>query len=535
MIPDEKQYPTIVPAQTASRFSGGERVFRRLLEHLPAGAYTCDVSGLITYYNERAVELWGRAPRLDHEEDRFCGSFRLFSSDGNAIRHDQCWMALALQNDEEYNGREILIERPDGTRLAALAHANPIHDESGHLLGAVNVLVDISDRKHAEDALRAADRSKDEFLATLAHELRNPLAPLRNATYLLRRHAPANPETRSAVDVIERQLSHMTRLIDDLLDVSRITRNKLDLKIERVTVADVMRLAIETSRPVLESSRTELTVTTPPGTIELDADPTRLAQALANLLNNAAKFTEPGGKITMVAERQGSDAVIAVRDTGIGIPADMLSRIFDMFTQVDRSLERTQGGLGIGLTLVKRLVELHGGSVEARSAGTARGSEFTVRLPIALDSRPRRAPPSATHPAIVSSRRILVVDDSRDAAVTLGLLLEAAGHDVRTAHDGAVATQAAGEMRPDVMVLDIGLPHMNGYEVARWIREQPWGADVVLIAMTGWGQEGDRQRSRAAGFDHHLVKPVDPGDLFELLARVERPVTRTAHDEPDAP
>jgi signal transduction histidine kinase/CheY-like chemotaxis protein len=505
-----------------------ESEFRRLLEKLPAGAYTCSPDGLITYYNQRAVDLWGRAPKLNDPEDRFCGSFRLFSPDGSPIRHDQCWMAQALLTNEEYNGHEIVIERPDGHRLTVLAHANPIRDDSGRLFGAVNVLVDISDRKQAEVALREADRSKDEFLATLAHELRNPLAPIRSAVQILYMQETSSPESRHALEVIDRQMQQMTRLIDDLLDVSRITRNRLELRKARIDLAEVIRAAVDTSHPLIEAAGHELTVTVPPRELLLDADPTRLAQALSNLLNNAARYTEPGGHIWLTADQQGSDAVVTVRDTGVGIPGEMLPRIFDLFTQVDRALERAQGGLGIGLTLVKRLVEMHGGSVEARSEGPGAGSEFEMRLPLVV--KPARAHQPAHEQAagvpLTSSLRILIVDDNNDSALTQAMFLQLTGNDVRVAYDGMEALTIASEFRPDVVLLDIGLPRMNGYDVARQIRQQPWGASMVLIAVTGWGQEADKHRSREAGFDHHMVKPVDPTALMNLLASLE-PTSRS--------
>ena len=513
------------PLQTAAvPLAWSELEFRRLLETLPAGAYTCDPQGLITFYNQRAVEIWGREPRLNHPEDRFCGSFKLYAADGAPLGHDQCWMALALQRNEEYNGHEIVVEQPGGRRLTALAHANPIRDEAGTLAGAVNVLVDISDRKRAEEALRQADRSKDEFLATLAHELRNPLAPIRNAVEILNRKGDASTESRWALEVIDRQMEQMPRLVDDLLDVSRITRDKLELRLERVELAGLVRAAVETSRPLLGAGGHRLTVAVPPRPIFVDADPTRLAQALSNLVNNAAKYTPRGGQVTVTLEREEGEAAITVRDTGIGIPEEMLPSIFEMFTQVDRSLERAQGGLGIGLTLAKRLVEMHGGAIAAHSAGPGRGSEFTIRLPIAAEA-PRALPRHDLQEERVRSGaplRILVVDDNRDAAATLALLLELTGHDVRTAHDGLEALAMASEFRPDVVLLDIGLPKLNGYEVARRIRRQPRGQGVVLIAITGWGQEEDKRQSQDAGFDQHIVKPVDPGTLLKLLATFEQ-------------
>lgn len=511
-----------------------DQQFRSLLEKLPAGAYTCDPEGLITYYNDHAVQIWGRKPGLNDPVDRFCGSFRLFCSDGTPMAHNECWMAQSLKNNQAFNGHEVVIERPDGRRLTALAHANPMHDDSGRLIGAVNVLVDISERKRAEDALRDADRSKNEFIATLAHELRNPLAPIRNAVEVLHLKRPPVPELQWALEVIDRQMHQMTRLIDDLLDLARVTGNKLELQKSRIDLAEVLQSAVETSRPLIEACGHELSISPPSEPIFLDGDLTRLAQVVSNLLNNSAKYTPRGGRIWLEALRDGSETVVTVRDTGIGIRPEMLPRIFDMFTQGDRSLDRSQGGLGIGLTLARRLVEMHGGSIVARSGGPGMGSAFVVRLPLAGD-RPKAVaqPPSlGVQEPTPLSLRILVVDDYRDAADGFGVLLRLLGNDVRTASDGLEALRIAAEFHPDVVLLDIGLPGMNGYDVAREIRKQPWGESILLVAVTGWGQEGDRRLSKDAGFDHHLVKPVDPAVLIRLLegtfpARAQR--ARTAN------
>ena len=497
-----------------------ELPFRAFLERLPAGAYTCDPDGLITYFNQEAVQLWGRSPRLNDPVDRFCGSFKLFAMDGSPIRHSDCWMALALQNTREYNGHEIMIERPDGHRLTALAHASPIHNEAGVLIGAVNVLVDISDRKRAEVALKEADRAKNEFLATLAHELRNPLAPIRAAVRILQLQAEPNPISQSALDVIERQTRQMTRLIDDLLDIARITSNKLELRQERIELREVLDAAVETSRPLIDQLGHKLIVKAPVAPIQIDGDLVRLAQVISNLLNNAAKYTERSGRIWLTAARKGSDVVIKVRDTGIGIPAEVLPQIFEMFTQVDRATNGPAGGLGIGLTLVKRLVEMHGGTISAQSNGRGQGSEFVVTVPGASAHPGPEVPAKGTERKLEGKRptRILVVDDNEDSADSMGLLMKLLGNEVRIVHDGLAAVDVAKEFEPRVVLLDIGLPTLNGYETAKEIRRQPWGKEAVLIAVTGWGEEDHRRRSRKAGFDHHLVKPVDPDELTNLLA-----------------
>jgi CheY-like chemotaxis protein/two-component sensor histidine kinase len=336
---------------------------------------------------------------------------------------------------------------------------------------------------------------------------------------IFRAKGPPVPELQWARDVIDRQVQQMTRLVDDLLDVSRISRGKIELRKERVQLAAVVSSAVEASRPLIEKWDHELTVTLPPEPVYLEADPTRFAQVLLNLLNNAAKYTEQGGRIWLTAGQEGEHVVIRVRDTGIGIPREMLPRIFEMFTQVDRSLERSQSGLGIGLTLVQSLVEMHGGTVEAQSDGPGKGSEFVVRLSVAAEVRDRggRGTPGGEKVAAPAKCRILVVDDNRDSADSLAMLLRIMGNDVHTAHDGLEAVGAAAVFQPDVVLLDIGLPKLNGYEAGRRIREQQ-GKGVVLIALTGWGQEEDRRRSKEAGFDHHLTKPVELDALQKLLA-----------------
>jgi signal transduction histidine kinase/integral membrane sensor domain MASE1/ActR/RegA family two-component response regulator len=388
------------------------------------------------------------------------------------------------------------------------------------------------ERRRAEDALRdsekqlrESDRRKDEFLAMLAHELRNPLAPLRNAVQVLRQADNAEL-VESMRALIERQLQHMIRLVDDLLDLSRVTRGKIELRKERVDLATAIERAIETSRPLLEASHHQLEVSLPECPVWLNADVTRIAQVVTNLLNNAAKYTREGGHIRLRAEREGGDVVIRVQDDGIGIPASMLPHVFDMFTQVDTSPERSQGGLGIGLTLVKTIVALHGGSVQATSAGLGQGSEFLIRLPIGTEAASAAGESHALTDQdwVAPSRRILVVDDNRDAADSLAMLLRLRGHEVQTAYDGAAALEIARAYRPEVMLLDLGMPRMSGYEVARQARKSDALRDTVLVAVTGWGQAEDRQRSEEAGFDDHITKPADPAVLEKLLASLPRHV-----------
>jgi PAS domain S-box-containing protein len=382
----------------------------------------------------------------------------------------------------------------------------------------ISVVQDITEKKQAEEALKEADRRKDEFLATLAHELLNPLAPIRNALQILRL-SPDREAQEQARSMMQRHLEQMVRLVEDLLDVSRITAGKLEIRKRPVCLSEVVRRAVETSHPLIDHMGHGLTVTLPEEPITVDADLARLAQVLSNLLNNSAKYTERGGHIWLTAERQGSDVQVSVKDNGIGIPADQLPRLFQMFSQAERSLDKAQGGLGIGLTLVKRLVEMHGGRVEASSEGSGNGSEFVVRLPAGVEASAPPASAERDEPAPPkSSLRILIVDDNRDGADSLGTLLRIMGNDIRTAYDGQKGVDVAEEFRPNVVLLDIGLPKLNGYEACRRIREQAWGREMVLIAVTGRGQEEDRRRSYEAGFDHHLVKPADPEALMKLLA-----------------
>jgi signal transduction histidine kinase/ActR/RegA family two-component response regulator len=393
---------------------------------------------------------------------------------------------------------------PDDLRAAEdLAHRAAIAIENANLLAA----------------LKEADRRKDEFLATLAHELRNPLAPIRNSVQFLLGKGNPDPESNWVLEVIDRQVRHMARLLEDLLDVSRISHQKLELRKERVELAAVIQHAIETSRPLIDSNGHELTITLPDERIDLDADPVRMAQVFSNLLTNAAKYTEAGGHIRLEGQLRGSAVVVSVKDDGVGITAETLPRIFDMFSQETSVLDRSQGGLGIGLALVRGLVELHGGTIEARSDGAGKGSEFIVRLPVP-EAVPLEAKPSdaaAPSSGDLMPRRLLIVDDRKDSADSLAMLMRLAGHEVHTAYDGEEAIVAAENHVPEVVLLDIGMPRRNGYEACRHIRQQPWGRDMWLIALTGWGQEDDRRRTEEAGFDHHLVKPVDPDALIALL------------------
>lgn len=791
--------------------NGSEVEFRSVLDKLPAGAYTCDPNGLITYFNQYAAQLWGREPKIDDPVDRFCGSFRLFAADGTPLRHDQCWMALALQTGEGYNRQEIIVERPDGTRLNVLAHANPIRDGSGRLVGAVNVLVDISDQQQAAKAqallasivessddaiisktlegrilswnsgaerifgyspqevigapitllippdrldeetmiltklrngeridhyeteriskygrridisltvspirdnsghvigaskvardisarkkgeadlkrlhemsmrlsatrdlrfileetlrtavaieetdrgilmlydpeehqleigaslgfddeflralecfppgtsasgiclqdrrriviedvesdhlffpfreaarragfravhstplitregkivgvlsthfrqprvpsdrmtrmidvcarqavdfienarlceqLREADCRKDEFLATLAHELRNPLAPISNALQLMRLSEDLSPDVAQLRDLMQRQVVHMVRLVDDLMEVSRISRGKIELRKAPIELSAVIANAVEASRPMIDAAGHRLAIALPPTPMMLDADQVRVAQVISNLLNNAAKYMDRGGQIWLTACSEDGKAVISVRDTGLGIGRDMLPRIFDMFTQVDHTKANAQGGLGIGLTLAKRIVELHGGSIEAHSDGPGTGSEFIVRLPIApgVLCQPAQSlsPDIGSRPLM--PRRILVVDDTQAAVYVLGKLLEKMGQSVHTVQSAAAALEVVRTEKPEIVISDISMPNMDGFDLARQLRRDRSVHGVILVALTGYGQDTDRNRTKEAGFDFHLVKPVSMEALYELLASLPQP------------
>ncbi|MGA9921846.1 MAG: PAS domain-containing protein [Isosphaeraceae bacterium] len=386
----------------------------------------------------------------------------------------------------------------------------------------ISVTHDVTDHKRYEEALRDQDRRKDEFLATLAHELRNPLAPIRNGLQILRL-APDGEDALEIREMMERQLAHMVRLIDDLLDVSRISRGKFELKRELVQVQDVLDHAIETSQPLIEAGRHELIIQPPDEPVWLDGDLTRLAQVVSNLLNNSAKYTPNGGRITLSAGFEGDNAIIRVTDNGSGISAEMLTQVFEMFTQVDRTLDRAQGGLGIGLSLVRRLVEMHGGTIAADSPGLGLGSVFTVRLPVALPPMTRSisgTPPERPERSSTSSTlRVLMVDDSDDGATSLALLLQVWGHTTRISHDGPQAIEAAREFRPDIVFLDIGLPVMDGYEVCRRLRDNPDLSRTIFVALTGWGGEEDKKRAQDAGFAFHLVKPVNPDQIEDVLKK----------------
>jgi PAS domain S-box-containing protein len=432
-----------------------------------------------------------------------------------------------MQNREEYQD-EYRVIWPDGSIHWIAARGRRVFGADGQPLYCDGVTLDLTERKQMEESLRRqtaalqeADRRKDDFLATLAHELRNPLAPLRNAVQILSLRSDDSAVVAQTNDLMDRQIQQMARLVDDLLEVSRIGQGKISLQKAPVDLADVVATAVETSRPLIESHRHRLTVLLPDRPVRVEADAARLAQVLSNLLNNAAKYTEDDGRIDLIVERRPKEAVLRVRDNGVGIAREMLPQVFDMFMQVEISTDRSQGGLGIGLTLVRRLVEMHGGKIEARSAGLGKGSEFLVRLPALAEPAPesaRELPEASSASSDKGPRRMLVVDDNVDSAESMALALRLQGHEVRLAYDGQSALEEAQSFRPEVMFLDLDLPKLDGYEVARRLRLEPAMRYMTLVAMTGYGQEEDRQRTQEAGFQLHLVKPVDFNKVEELLS-----------------
>ncbi len=621
-----------------------EQRFSDLLQALPAAVYSCDAQGRVTMFNRAAASLWGREPQI--QQDLWCGSWKIFRPDGSSLPLDSCPMAIALREGYAISGEEIVIERPDHTRRNVLANPQPMRDTTGRVVGAINMLIDVTEIKQAEAALRTseerfrlladtvpsivwtaapdgtitfaseqwysytglspeenargwvdrvlhpddrdrcvkhwtdalslatqysievrnrrhdgeyrwfltravpvrddsgtvvawfgsstdihdyktaqnalqdADRRKDDFLAMLGHELRNPLAPIRNAAQILSSSDPN--ERRWARDVIDRQSRHLVRLVDDLLDVSRITRGKIVLRRETIDLRSPVTQALEACRLCIENRRQPLEVCQPSHAVMVSADSARVIQIVQNLLNNASKFTPHAGRIRLAVECHGGEARIIVRDSGRGIAPQMLKRIFEPFAQADGMTDSAAGGLGIGLALVRNLADIHGGRVQASSDGPGKGSEFIVHLPLAQPSAasgriPRTSPTTAGRQPQQCSLRILVVDDHEDSARSMTRLLRLWGHDSRAVNNGFDAIQVVREYLPNVVLLDIGLPGMSGYDVARAFRAEADFRDTLLVAMTGYGQDDDRQRARESGFDHHLVKPIDLSVLQDLL------------------
>ena len=529
--------------QAETKIKASEVRYRRLFESAKDGILILDAhTATITDANPFIAEILGYS--LDQLLGKELWQIGLFK-DMEASK-----MAMRELKEKRYIRYEDLpLQTKAGQRLYVEFVSN-VYGEAGEAVIQCNIR-DISDRKQLEENLRqhavqllTADRRKDEFLATLAHELRNPLAPIQNGLQIMRLAGKDETAKAQCLDMMERQLRQMVQLVDDLLDVSRISRGRLDLKKQRIDLMAVLNNAVETSRPQIQASGHELAVVVPSQPVYLDADLTRLGQVFSNLLNNAAKYSEQGGHIALTASLLGSDVVVRIKDCGVGIEPDMLTKIFEMFTQVKHSIEKAQGGLGIGLCLVKQLVELHGGSVHAYSEGLGHGSEFVVRLPTVLSdallplpplpllppssaevlpNQPVDSPPARAVKAHAApfKRRILVADDNVDSVTTLAMYLTLLGNEVRTANDGLEAVNVAAQFQPDVILLDIGMPKLNGFDACRRIREQPGCAKAFVVALTGWGQDEDRRRSLQAGFDHHLVKPMDPEALDRLLAGLQ--------------
>jgi len=491
-----------------------EEQYRLLTENVKDFAiFLLDTRGNIATWNTGAERITGFK-----EAEAVGRPFALLFRPQDIVnREPEKELAIAAEKGRSEDERWHV--RKNGSQFWAMGVVTPLWDDNGKLRGYAKIMRDISDRKRAETELADANRRKDEFLAMLAHELRNPLAPVLNGVQILRLEQTVSPGGQQAIGVIDRQAKHLTRLVDDLLDVSRITTGKVSLRKERIELHAPVGQAVEAVRPLMDSRKHTLSVSLPSESVWLEADSARLTQVLANLLTNAAKYTEPGGQVQFTGEREGSELIVRVRDTGIGILPEMLPRIFESFVQGDRSIDRSQGGLGIGLTVAKNLIELHGGRIEAHSPGIGKGSEFVIRLPVVPEVKPLE--PEAVEKGQATkapSLRLLIVDDNPDTVASLAMLMRLYGHDVMTACSGSEGLDAALANQRDAILLDIGLPSLNGYEVARRIRAR--SAKPVLIAMTGYGQPEDLEKSKEAGFDYHLTKPVEPNKLQDLLGKL---------------
>jgi PAS domain S-box-containing protein len=513
----------IAAIETLLRVRVTERKFQGFLEAAPDAVVIAARDGRIDQINAQTERLFGYA------RDELIGRpVEVLMPERYRGRHAEHRAAYIAKPSTRPMGTgvELYGLRKSGEEFPVEISLSPLPTEEGVLVASI--IRDVTAHQQLEAELRQgkrileqADRRKDEFLAMLAHELRNPLAPIPNAIQVLEDFSPADADLQWARDVVERQVRHLTRMVDDLLDVSRINRGKIDLRKERIKLAQVVADAVEIARPYIEARGHKLTVSQPPEPLWLEADPTRLAQVVANLLNNAAKYTEKGGQIWLTTDKEGEEAVLRVRDTGVGIAPEKLPQVFELFTQLNRSLDRSQGGLGIGLTLARRLVEMHGGSIRGRSDGPGQGSEFVVRLPALAETKPGGYVGKKTEPPLASapSRRILIADDNEDFAESCARLLRRrGGHEVKVAHDGLAALEAAQTFRPEVAFLDIGLPGMDGYRLAQRLRQLPGLEGVLLVALTGYGQEEDRRHALAVGFDEHLTKPVRFDALQRLVA-----------------
>ncbi len=477
--------------------------------------------GIFMLDPEGSIVTWsiGAERILGYKEEEILGRnfCEIFTS--HDVSKDQPRLELSEARQKGRAEDERWHVRKDGSRFWASGVVSPLWDDHGSLRGFAKVLRDITERKRYEDRIAEENQRKDEFLAMLSHELRNPLAAISNAARLLRLE-----QTSSTVDdaasIIERQISGLVELVNDLTDVSRMTTGKIQLHVERVQLNDVVSRAVESVQHVLGERHHQLAISVPHEAIWVNADANRLQQALANVLNNAAKYTDPGGRISVAVERLGNEAFVKIKDNGTGISAEMLDRIFELFIQADRSLDRSQGGLGIGLALVRRLVEMHGGRIQAFSAGNGQGSEFVIRLPVVPEVTAPDSQAQSEPIAPGKELQLVLAEDNRDTAQTMALLLKGLGHKVRVFYDGPAALQAVQGNKPDVLLLDLGLPGLNGFEVAERVRQDRALDTVHLIAISGYGQSQDRERSRAAGFERHLVKPVSLEQVQDVLSQL---------------
>ncbi len=504
-----------VTRRDSARIRASEQRLATTLRSIGDAVMATDERGLVSISNPLAERLTGW-PLAEARGKPMDDVFRIINEDTRASVESPVTKALREGKTVGLANHTLLIRR-DGTELPIEDSAAPITDDAGRVLGVVLAFRDASKRRAAELAMRDADRRKDEFLAVLAHELRNPLAPIRQATEIARSPAATADQIRWSHDVIARQVGHMARLLDDLLDVSRITRGTLEVRKSRADLGAIVADAVEMARPLIEARGHELEVDVAEEHLPVDADPLRIAQVIANLLTNAAKFTHAGGHIRLSASREGRKAAVSITDDGIGLTQDALADIFQMFVQIAAPFDRGESGLGVGLALSKGLIELHGGEIEAQSAGLGTGSTFVLRLPLAEGrAESVTAAPRTAEPPRDAGLRILVADDNRDAATTLAMLLELGGHQVDVVHDGGEALAALDRSAFDIALLDIGMPNVNGYDVARRVRAD--GHSITLVALTGWGKSSDRDEALQAGFDHHWVKPIEPAKALELCA-----------------
>jgi signal transduction histidine kinase len=452
-------------------------------------------------------------------------TWKLYYPDGRPMPLEEAPIAIALKEMRAVRGRQVIAERPDGERRWFEPYPTPLFDANGRLSGAINMLLDITERKRAEEALQEADRRKDEFLALLAHELRNPLAPIRTGLELIRLSGDTPQSVRRVRPIMERQVSQMVRLIDDLLDVSRIASGKIVLQRAPTPVSELVHSAIEAHRTAIDAAKIDLTVELPAQPCVIDVDATRFVQVLSNVLHNAAKFTPAQGTVRIAVERRGAgdrpEVAVTISDTGVGISPDLLPRVFELFVQAEAATERTHGGLGIGLALARRLVVMHGGTIAAHSDGRGKGTAIVITMPVC--EAVATGPPAAPIDVSPVTSRVVIIDDNQDAARMMSMLVEQLGGSARMAHDALSGLAAVQQFEPDIVFLDIGMPGIDGYETCRRSRRQPSERHIVIVAVTGWGQSQDKQRALDAGFDAHLTKPVDPAEVASVLARVSGP------------